>query len=70
MKLTPWFPPTTKPVYVGVYDVADGDMFKSPWFRFWDGEKWKQGDETPYNASMCRLDAIRIGRWRGLASKP
>lgn len=58
-KLSPWYPPEIKPVYVGFFDCRECG------FRhFWNGAHWLSSD-GPF--SMPYLGRFH---WRGLATKP
>jgi len=69
-KRTPWYPPEVKPVRVGVYEVA---MTIVPvWYRYWDGENWHVGDETPalaLKSAPLNGTSWSVKHWRGLTEK-
>lgn len=63
--LTPWFPPTIKPVHRGEYLTRDGANDDLPTMMLWDGKAWRYCDGT------IAKWAIKRGReWRGLAFDP
>lgn len=69
LKKTPWFPKEVKPVRPGVYEV-DYPMY-SPWFRYFDGKRWRFGCCSPSNATeSCIPVKLALLPWRGLASDP
>ena len=76
-KLTPWFPPEIKPVYVGAYWVthkAWDHAYDS--FAYWNGTEWS---DSYVRSTSCCPDktefiwgngAYQDKSWRGLAEKP
>lgn len=79
-KLTPWFPASVRPVYVGVYqarffDLSDADD-RAPEYHYWNGKRWWYGSNTPRKTAEEFLRADRgepqptPKPWRGLASDP
>ena len=74
MKLTPWYPGHIKPVRVGAYDVGNDEKFFSPWFFWWDGDKWSGFGDSPeaaykYANTSLVVDIRHQGTtpWRGIA---
>ena len=70
-KLSPWFPPETKPVLPGVYETVmtdyDGDFNKG--FSYWDGKSWWNTYKTINQARRDTLKqegAFQHKRWRGV----
>lgn len=65
--LTPWFPGSTKPVRVGVYQRPFGD-YDHPLYCWWDGKRWSAGAYTPYGAKHSRYESADQGHmpWRGI----
>ena len=75
-QLTPWFPGTTKPSRVGVYerDFFDGCAFA---YSLWDGHRWLTGMTSLSAASRAKEESAYQPHngypdflWRGLANKP
>lgn len=58
-ELTDWFPVSTKPVRVGVYEILTQESINWPFpdKSMWDGKKWDSLDHT-------------VTAWRGLANEP
>jgi hypothetical protein len=71
MKLTPWFPPDTKPVRPGIYMVEATNL----WWRYWDGERWHFGVSVseevpaPTRASKWNIAPNQNVAWRGCAEE-
>ena len=69
MKKTPWFPFTTKPVHVGVYEVDWCDADRTPFYSYWDGSTFNGGWlDTATAARMACFGKSASGhpvRWRG-----
>lgn len=66
-KLTPWYPAGVNPVHIGIYETRM--QIVPEWYRYWDGERWYVGSETPDEAcNQFRLNEIAWHRkeWRGL----
>lgn len=67
-KLTDWFPPSIKPVRVGVYQREHRGRAK--WAR-WDGKSWNL---TLIDRARAEIASIRTTHanlpWRGLAEQP
>ena len=75
-KLTPWFPPSVKPVHVGVYEVQPGG-----WFARWqsalaqptaqaveqDYNKWKIASTAAYGEYP---DDIAFAAWQAALAQP
>lgn len=63
---TPWFPVSTKPVRVGVYErqFAGVDAF----FQNWNGKFWGFYNITPRRAAAGKdsESSFQRGTWRGL----
>jgi len=68
-RLTPWFPASTKPARIGVYEV---DVGRHLWWRFWDGKNWRNGATTAEKAARSESILLSYWKapWRGLARKP
>ena len=70
-ELTPWFPPTIKPVREGVYETSATES--GPSFNYWDGHQWLWTCAS-IKATQARYLDVRSGVqdhvWRGLARKP
>jgi len=71
MKLTPWFPGTTKPVHIGVYQQMSIG-FNNLGYQYWDGALWHAWEDTPEGAYKLRLTTAIHARyqnddWRGVA---
>lgn len=78
--LTPWFPPTKRPVRPGVYMVDQSwpDQVEQCVFSLWDGKNWHPQGSTPEEAlKWACYGPIKTGRyrphafrkWRGLKGK-
>lgn len=47
MKLSPWFPPEVKPIYIGFYDTVAipwKGRNTAPMVRWWDGVHWRASE--------------------------
>jgi hypothetical protein len=71
MKLTPWFPPDTKPVRPGIYMVEARNLY----WRYWNGERWHLGVgvalevPAPRHASKWDIAPNQNVAWRGCAEE-
>ena len=73
-KLTPWFPPSVKPVWHGLYETEDSDLNGMRHYNLWDGERWYYGnsdlDASGWDMEEWPKNAKSLARWRGLAKEP
>lgn len=78
--LTPWFPPTKRPVRPGVYmvDQSHPDQIEQCVFSLWNGKNWHPQGSTPEDAlKWACFGPIKTGRyrlhpfrkWRGLVGE-
>ena len=72
--LTPWFPISTPPTHLGVYQVYEWDSDKGRYYSYWDGCQFNWlSSVSPAVAYETRLQSgagpFMLG-WRGLAEKP
>lgn len=68
MKMTDWFPPEIKPVYVGWYHTNNPTLtyfsiIESLFNWWWNGDEWMDYPD----GNICRQ---QIRYWRGLTEKP
>ena len=66
-KLTEWFPPTTKPTEIKIYETKIPQIHG---FSFWNGKEWL---DTQFCIEDCNKDnvkGIQEKTWRGLAENP
>jgi hypothetical protein len=68
-KLTPWFPATSPPAQVGVYETSGPDGF---WFSYFNGTQWRGEWKTVERAFAAANTLHWSGpdQWRGLAEQP
>ena len=73
-ELTPWFPPSVKPVRNGVYLRMYGD---GPAYSLWDGRFWQCGVRVDHYDAVDIAAAVphvaspsQDLKWRGLAKEP
>lgn len=69
MRLTPWFPASTKPVRVGVYETRTArsygpDILKG--FSYWDGWRWYVATRAPQSACGYNVSLYQSRQWRGI----
>lgn len=73
MKLTPWFPVSTKPVRVGVYETRDDggpiDWFDG--FSYRDGRYWfvaadTVADALAHSQISDHVSSYQSRQWRGI----
>lgn len=74
-KLTPMFPPSIKPVHVGVYPTKHRVDFKFltvDIYNYWNGKWWGSSATTPEGAYLRRNEKsnLQAFAWQGLARKP
>ena len=69
-KLTDWFPPAITPVRPGVYDVSREKQFIAPWYSYWNGQYWTEGDLSPESCMNRLKQPAGLRSWRGLAEEP
>ena len=65
--LTPWFPPTKRPVRPGVYmvDQSHPDQIEQCVFSLWNGKNWHPQGSTPEDAlKWACYGPIKTGRYR------
>ena len=71
-KMTQWFPGTTKPVRVGIYQIDVSEptsAFRRPRWSVWDGKKWMLcTHELAYALVMTKPESRQNWEWRGMAS--
>lgn len=67
-KLTSWFPPSIKPVHVGMYKTHLWG--KSAWCYWSGGWGWASKNFALANKSRGHVGAVQNKTWRGLASNP
>lgn len=67
-KVTPWFPPSIKPVHIGAYKTNNGRLG----FSYWNGLAWGVQSSSPLTAHIYKTTrgATQDKQWRGLAVKP
>lgn len=71
--VTDWFTPDAEPTRTGVYEVQTANRMQGGTFRYFDGENWYYGGDTPDEAmSMFQQCGKRVGgasmfAWRGRA---
>ncbi len=61
MTRTEWYPPSTHPVRVGLYETSN-DPTEYHVLDYWNGEQWCDWHKRPY------IDGFRLF-WRGLTEK-
>ena len=73
-KLTPWFPPETKPVRIGTYNASEG---RNPGIlRYWNGLHWSKWygpydpEDTKNRARHQKENPLLRIYWRGLPAEP
>lgn len=74
-KLTPWFPPTVKPVHIGCYQTEDSAACLRNGmhgYQYWTGARWGRFEitKTGAEASKSSDSTFQVNYWRGLAVKP
>lgn len=71
-ELTPMFPPSVKPIRVGVYFATNTEG--ESWYRCWNGEAWLTGGPDVASAAQEAVHNVPTATqsiyWRGLAEKP
>ena len=70
MEKTEWYPPDSRPVRVGVYEVysPNGSGY---WLRYWTGDHWRAGHSSVYAAENSYNRAeFQDAPWRGLKENP
>ena len=58
MNLTPWYPPTAKPAYIGWYHTSAAPKHYH-FTEWWDGANWRASPKEPAYARSSKL------HWRG-----
>lgn len=74
-KLTPWFPPSVRPVHAGIYETRWANPKRRtsyPLYQHWDGLVWSGWSS---NVDMAERNAGLVSvrqepQWRGLAEQP
>jgi hypothetical protein len=66
-KLTPWFPPEVKPVYVGVYRTKFFANYSG--YSYWNGSAWSFEWDSVEEVSRMEI-GNQDKSWRGLAKNP
>ena len=71
MRITPWFPPNTKPTRRGVYLTSmnpSATAVRGFWFQYWSGTYWKTRSDTVLGA--YKLKAFKSQHqevyWKGM----
>jgi len=69
MNMTPWFPPSIKPVHVGEYEIVNEGIR-----AWWNGTEWSQWYfPDPTSASrefhQKRTSPIQEITWRGISNE-
>ena len=60
-KITPWYPGSEKPVYIGTYERQyDDGIYRD----YWTGSTWRS------DIGYIRIEISQHLPWRGLASPP
>lgn len=74
--LTHWFPMSTQPLRMGVFEVRNIDRGQGQaWFSLWDGVRWHGAwvspDEAFEHMHFPTVGSIAKGwQWRGLSKDP
>ena len=69
MTKTDWYPGTTKPVRVGVYERNLRDMERIV-FSLWDGKEWRTNEYTTMFANNAHFGShYQNLMWRGLTKR-
>lgn len=75
MKKTEWFPATSRPKHIGVYETQSPLLnFASGWMRYWNGHIWTAGTHKTHRNwhQQCQLNEpaiVQDAPWRGLTEK-
>lgn len=66
---TPWFPPESKPVHVGAYEVEPKQGYRA--FAWWNGREWSIPHFSPEGAmGAAGFDTPHQWRkWRGMRER-